>query len=130
MKINRELYPYRDRQRERAWWVCPRCGGEQYREDPEGPVCRRCRKEMRKREENAMTIEEMAVEYRAQAQRLRERLRELDQGARSAGSKSERDRLYLRRRTLEPIWRETRDLAVLLEHYYERGYRRNERYTL
>ena len=26
--------------------------------------------------------------------------------------------------------REARDLAVLLEHYYERGYRRNDRYTI
>ena len=33
-------------------------------------------------------------------------------------------------RTLGIMWRETRDLAVLCEHYYDRGYRRNARYTL
>lgn len=38
--------------------------------------------------------------------------------------------MALRIQTLQTIWRETRDLAVLLEHYYERGYRRNARYTL
>ena len=31
---------------------------------------------------------------------------------------------------LRAMWREARDLAVLCEHYYERGYRRNARYTL
>lgn len=77
-----------------------------------------------------MTIAEMALEYRAQAQRLKDRLRELDQDARTAADESARARLRQRRGTLEPIWRETRDLAVLLEHYYERGYRRNERYTV
>ena len=41
-----------------------------------------------------------------------------------------RDQMALRIQTLQTIWRETRDLAVLLEHYYERGYRRNARYTL
>ena len=38
-----------------------------------------------------------------------------------------RDQMALRIQTLQTIWRETRDLAVLLEHYYERGYRRNAR---
>ena len=47
-------------------------------------------------------------------------------------SRDEAERLMLtdRIRTLGIMWRETRDLAVLCEHYYDRGYRRNARYTL
>ena len=33
-------------------------------------------------------------------------------------------------RILRGILRETRELAVLCERYYERGYRRNAKYTL
>ena len=33
-------------------------------------------------------------------------------------------------RMLTAMWREARDLAVLTDRYYERGYRRNVRYTL
>lgn len=77
-----------------------------------------------------MTLQEMSTTYRAQAQRLRERIRSLEAAGRQAESKTERERLNGRALALTPIWRETRDLAVLLENYYERGYRRNDRYTL
>ena len=43
---------------------------------------------------------------------------------------AERANLEGRIWTLEVLWRETRDQAVLLERYYERGYHRNEKYTL
>ena len=33
-------------------------------------------------------------------------------------------------RMLAIMWREARDLAVLCERYYDRGYRRNGKYTL
>ena len=39
-----------------------------------------------------------------------------------------RGRIRIRR--LEEMAKENRDLAALLEHYYERGYLKNERYTL
>ena len=42
----------------------------------------------------------------------------------------EKQALTRRIGTLQILWREARDQAVLLEHYYERGYRRNGRYTL
>ena len=42
----------------------------------------------------------------------------------------ERCRMAERIHMLTAMWRETRDLAVLTERYYERGYRRNARYTL
>ena len=77
-----------------------------------------------------MTLLEMSVEYRAQARVLRRRITELE--LRRNGEADARARLVLegRIRTLETMWREARDLAVLCEHYYERGYRRNARYTL
>lgn len=77
-----------------------------------------------------MTLQEMSVTYRTQAQRLRERIRTLEAAGRQAENRTERERLLGRALALTPIWRETRDLAVLLERYYERGYRRNDRYTL
>lgn len=76
-----------------------------------------------------MTLIEISVEYRAQAaviqQRLRElqaQLPELDPDLRSA--------MEGRIRMLTVMWREARDLAVLCERYYDRGYRRNGKYTL
>lgn len=77
-----------------------------------------------------MTLQEMSVEYRAQAQVLRGRIRELEQALNEADAPREQARLRNRIWTLAAIWRETRDQAVLLEHYYERGYRRNGRYTI
>ena len=35
-----------------------------------------------------------------------------------------------RMRTLAAMWRQARELAVLTAHYYERGYRRDGKYTL
>lgn len=77
-----------------------------------------------------MTLQEMSVEYRAQAQVLRGRIRELEQDLARADVPRDQARLRNRIWVLSAIWRETRDQAVLLEHYYERGYRRNGRYTI
>ena len=33
-------------------------------------------------------------------------------------------------RTLETMWREARDLAVVTERYYDRGYWRNVKYAI
>lgn len=124
--------PYRDRQRDEPRFLCAGCGEEQYEYDREeaGRLCSRCAKEKKRREENAMTLREMSVEYRAQAAALRTRMRELEQAAGQTEDPEERARLEGRVCLLASMWRETRDLAVLLERYYERGYRRNGRYTL
>ena len=126
------VFPFRDKQRDWPRDFCCLCGQEQYAQDPPlaAGLCWQCREGERKREEDGMTLEEMAVEYRSQAARVRERIRALEQAGRGAGSEEERVRLRIRSESLEPIWREARDLAVLLEHYYERGYRRNDRYTI
>lgn len=47
-------------------------------------------------------------------------------------AETSRDRVLLdeRIRMLSTMLREARELAVLTERYYERGYRRNAKYTL
>ena len=77
-----------------------------------------------------MTIQEMGRAYRDQAEVLRERIRTL-RAARLREESGER-RLRLERRIamLEAICRETGELAALLEHYYDRGYRHSGKYTL
>ncbi len=77
-----------------------------------------------------MTLQEMGAAYRDQAQVLRRRIGELEEVRVRTEERAERDRLTWRIDLLRSIWRETRDLAVLLERYYERGYRRNGQYTL
>ena len=67
---------------------------------------------------------------RAQAQALRGRMQELEKAWKQTKDPAERANLEGRIWTLEVLWRETRDQAVLLERYYERGYHRNEKYTL
>ena len=77
-----------------------------------------------------MTLQEMGAAYRDQAEVLRTRIRELETARARTEERKEQDKLTGRIDLLRSIWRETRDLSVLLEHYYERGYRRNGRYTL
>ena len=77
-----------------------------------------------------MTLQEMSVEYRAQAQVLRGRIKELEAARRAARDPVEQEKLQVRIWALDTLWREARDQAVLLERYYERGYRRNGKYTL
>ncbi len=77
-----------------------------------------------------MKLWEMGAAYRDQARVLQRRIRDLEEARARAEESEERSRLTGRIELLRGIWRETRDLAVLLERYYERGYRRNERYTL
>lgn len=76
-----------------------------------------------------MTLREIGVEYRKEADRFRLRLRELRRQRRTADPK---ERFYLDRRIAEmtAIQRELREISNLLEHYYERGYKRNGKYTL
>lgn len=77
-----------------------------------------------------MTLLELSVQYQASAEALSGRLRELE--ARKAGCAEEWEQAVLaeRMRTLAAMWRQARELAVLTAHYYERGYRRDGKYTL
>ena len=75
-----------------------------------------------------MTLLEMSALYAESAAALRRRIGEL----RQAELKDEEDRRLLRRRITEltPLLQETRELAALTAHYYDRSYHRHERYTL
>jgi uncharacterized Zn finger protein (UPF0148 family) len=121
-------YPYRDKQQDWPQGSCRRCGGEQYPGETGWTkgICPDCQKE----EIRHSTLAEMSVEYRAQAEKIKARIRALRQERRETQDPDQAQRLLRRIEELEALFRETRDQAVLLEHYYDRGYRRNARYTL
>lgn len=77
-----------------------------------------------------MKLSELSETYRDSAARLRIRIRELELLEAQLTCRDERLVLQGRIRELKPLLREMQDLAVLTARYYERGYRRNERYRL
>ena len=79
--------------------------------------------------EQTMTLIEISVEYRAQATVIQQRLRELQAQLPELDS-DQKSTMEGRIRMLTVMWREARELAVLCERYYDRGYRRNGKYTL
>ena len=77
-----------------------------------------------------MTLQELSVQYRAGAETLRQRVWLLEHQRLGETDVHSRRLLEERIRQLETIWRESRDLAVLCERYYDRGYHCNVRYTV
>lgn len=77
-----------------------------------------------------MTMRELSLEYRAHADALKARIAELRRLLPELTDEGQQRLMEDRIRMLTTMWREARDLAVLTEHYYERGYHRNEHYTL
>lgn len=77
-----------------------------------------------------MTLQELSVQYRVGAETLRQRVQLLER--RRGAEEDEHDQRLLEQRIrhLEAMWREARDLAVLCERYYDRGYHCNVRYTI
>ena len=71
-----------------------------------------------------MTLQELSVEYRAHARALDLRICQLQAVLDRTEDEDERIRM------LSTMLREARELAVLTERYYERGYRRNVKYTI
>ena len=76
-----------------------------------------------------MTLYEMSYVYREDAMRFRLRITVLREQAKAAQGE---DKLRLKQRILElqQLLRQSNELADLTGHYYERGYYRNEKYTL
>lgn len=76
-----------------------------------------------------MTLYQMSYVYREDALRFRMRITVLREQAK--GTQGE-ERLRLERRILElqTLLRQSRELADLTRHYYERGYHRSGKYTL
>ena len=77
-----------------------------------------------------MTLKELSAEYRAAAQPLRERLRLLRQAKKRAQDREELFWIERRMSALTSMLTQLNELAELTEHYYERGYYRNEKYRL
>lgn len=77
-----------------------------------------------------MKLEQMSPAYEASAVLLRRRLRFLRQEL--AQAEDPEDIWHLKRRIAEltPMLTQMNELAELTAHYYERGYYRNEKYTL
>lgn len=77
-----------------------------------------------------MTLQELSVVYRSDAERLSQRVHSLEEEVKSCRNSLEKASLEDRVRILSTMLRESRELAVLTERYYERGYRRNVKYTI
>ncbi|MCI2058492.1 MAG: hypothetical protein LKJ80_04715 [Oscillibacter sp.] len=76
-----------------------------------------------------MTLLELSCAYRESAAAIRLRLAALRAGVRACGDPERARALRVRIAALEPLLREARELAQLTEHYYDRGYFRNGKYT-
>lgn len=77
-----------------------------------------------------MLLSEMSLEYKKDQLAFHARIKELQTAAKTETDPRKADLLQSRIRDLEPLRREARELAELTARYYERGYCRNEKYTL
>ena len=77
-----------------------------------------------------MTLEELSHCYEEAAVPLRARLRQLRQMLAEAEDPEEIWHIKRRIAELTPMLTQMNELAELTAHYYDRGYYRNEKYTL
>lgn len=77
-----------------------------------------------------MTLLELSARYADSANAIRSRILQLQALERITPDPEEARHLRQRIEELKPLMREARELAVLTARYYDRSYRRNERYTL
>ena len=77
-----------------------------------------------------MTLREMSADYEAAAAMLRVRLKQLRQSLKKARTPDEVWHIQRRIGELTPMLTQMNELAELTARYYERGYYRNEKYTL
>ena len=77
-----------------------------------------------------MLLSEMSLEYKKSQLAFHARIKELQAAAKAETDPRKAAVLQSRIRDLEPLRREARELAELTARYYERGYYRNEKYTL
>ena len=77
-----------------------------------------------------MTLADLSLEYRAHAHALDLRICQLEYWMEQSDDPDRRCQLQNRIRMLSAMLREARELAVLTERYYDRGYRRNAKYTI
>jgi hypothetical protein len=77
-----------------------------------------------------MTLQELSCEYEASAQLLRKRLSQLRHMLQEADDPEEIFHIQRRIAELTPMLTQMNELAELTAHYYDRGYYRNDKYTL
>ena len=77
-----------------------------------------------------MKLAELSAGYEYSAKLLRQRLRLLRQQLAKAEDREEIWHLKRRINELSPMLTQMNELAELTARYYERGYRRNAKYTL
>lgn len=77
-----------------------------------------------------MTMQELSKEYACSACLLSARLKQLRQLLQSEQDPCQIFQLKRRILTLTPMLTEMNDLAELTAHYYDRGYWRDEKYTV
>ena len=76
-----------------------------------------------------MTLQQLSLQYQEEQHRIHQRIIELRQQYRESSDPEQQQTLRRRIDALLPLWREARELAYLTAHYYDRGYRNNEKYT-
>ena len=77
-----------------------------------------------------MTLREMSYQYQKSAERLSRRLKNLRDAERRTQDPVLKERLRRRIKELTPLLQEARELTRLTRHYYDRRYRRDDKYTL
>ena len=77
-----------------------------------------------------MTLRELSPGYREAAELLELRIKALRLKASQTEDPAEQWQLGRRILELKPILTQMRELAELTEHYYDRGFWRNEKYTV
>ena len=77
-----------------------------------------------------MTLLRMAADYRRGGDLIRLRIAALKDAQKQTDDPAEKHRYEVRIRELSAMYRDTREVALLLERYYDRRYHRNERYRI
>lgn len=77
-----------------------------------------------------MTLADLSAGYQESARLLSQRIKELRKAIRQTENPEEQWHLRRRITELTPILTQMNELAELTAHYYDRGYWRNEKYTL
>lgn len=77
-----------------------------------------------------MTLQELSGQYSADAERFAGRIRLLEEELKQTANTAQAYRLQQRIEDLRPMLRQSRAMAQLTQHYYDRGYRKNEAYRI
>lgn len=77
-----------------------------------------------------MTLQQLSNQYQEEALALHTRIVSLRHAQAQCMDRESAAQLSQRIRELEPLHRQTRQLAELTARYYDRGYHRNAYYTL